>query len=372
MAHQHQAGLQHLGRIERLGIAGVLVRPGLLQQLRDDQAHALDLAVDQPDLVAGGRGGLAQRHLQQVEIALDDRDRIVDLVRNAGRELADRGQALAAHQLLLRGLQRRGALGHLGIKLLAPALQRAGLVVDRVEQMVERGAKPLDLAVGLQRPDPRRLAGLDPLHRLGHALERAEDARGRAQRPPGRQQHHHEEQQPDAGQHRVLHHHEGPLEKADIQHADPPAAGIRQRQIARDIPVLDDEGTPQPGLAAPEHRLAHRRRHPGADRTLGLRVAEQPHIGADAHIVEKERRGALAAEGQRAVRIDDPVDVVDDAQIAVEQHAALQPADRGAGGVLDARLRDQHQAARFGDPVARDRTVGVDQRDVRPLGQTRR
>jgi hypothetical protein len=140
-------------------VAGKLGRPGELQQLRDDQPHALDLLVDQIQLGRTRPRGAAQQLAQQVEVALDHRDRVVDLVRDAGRELAHRGQLLVAHQLGLRVGQLARALGHLGVELGVPALQLARLVVDGVQQLVQvRGQRPISspLATGPRGRPARR------------------------------------------------------------------------------------------------------------------------------------------------------------------------------------------------------------------------
>ena len=114
-------------------------------------------------------------------------------------------------------------------------------------------------------------------------------------------------------QHAVLQQREGPLEIADVQHADALAARVDQRLVGRDIPVVDDEGAVQPGAAAAEHRVAHHLRHAGADGALVGLAAEQAHVGGDAHVVEEQRGRAPAAERQGAFRVDDLVDVVDEA-----------------------------------------------------------
>ena len=110
-----------------------------------------------------------------------------------------------------------------------------------------------------------------------------------------------------------------------VEHADARALAVVQRLVGRDIPVVDHKSPVQPGLAAHQHRLAHGLRHAGAD---GALVLEQAHIGGDAHVVQKQRGGAHAAQRQRALGVDDVVDVVDQGQVLVEQHAgsAARPA----------------------------------------------
>jgi len=165
---------------------------------------------------------------------VDHRDRVVDLVSDAGGELADGGELLAAHELLLGGFERGGALGDLVVQLVAPALQGAGLVVDGVEQVVQRRRQPADLVGWGDRADAGgSLATFHAAHRLGHSLQRSEDAPRRPQRPPRRQQHHREEHQPDARQHGVFHRHERPLQKPDVEH---PAPAARPRPPAAGSP----------------------------------------------------------------------------------------------------------------------------------------
>ena len=127
-------------RVHRLDIAGVLGRPRELQQLRDDQPHALDLLVEQSELALDTQGLGAEQLAHQVEVALDHRDRVVDLVRDAGGELADRGQLLRAHELLLR-------LGQLARALLDLGVQFARVRVHRVEQAVEVAGELADLVM---------------------------------------------------------------------------------------------------------------------------------------------------------------------------------------------------------------------------------
>jgi hypothetical protein len=82
-----------------------------------------------------------QQLAHQVEVALDHRDRVVHLVRDAGGELAHRGELLAAQQL---AVLRRFQFARVRSATLASssAFQRcsAGLVVDGVEQVVQVAA----------------------------------------------------------------------------------------------------------------------------------------------------------------------------------------------------------------------------------------
>ena len=71
-------------------------------------------------------------------------NRIIDLVRDACGQLANCRHFLVHHQLRLGGaqighrlLQLGSALGHLGIERIAPTLERFGLSLQAVEQLVE-------------------------------------------------------------------------------------------------------------------------------------------------------------------------------------------------------------------------------------------
>ena len=139
MAGEHQAIVQRGLAGHRLHIARVLVGPCKLQPLGNDQSHAVHLLGDRVELGTHGRGAITQQHARQVEVALDHRDGVVHLMRDAGGELAHRGHLLAALQPALCGqqlsgalLQRLGAVDHLGIELGGPALQRGSLVGDGV------------------------------------------------------------------------------------------------------------------------------------------------------------------------------------------------------------------------------------------------
>ena len=66
-----------------------------------------------------GRDAVVLQHaLQQHGEVQDAGDRVVDLVRDAGGELSQRGQAVAMQELLLRGLELLGALLDFGLEVL--------------------------------------------------------------------------------------------------------------------------------------------------------------------------------------------------------------------------------------------------------------
>ena len=103
LARQHEAVGERGVHVDVLDVAGELARAGELQQLGDDQADASDLLVDQADLVGHRLRRGAELLAQQVEVALDHRGGVADLVRHTGSELADRGELLAHHQAALGG-----------------------------------------------------------------------------------------------------------------------------------------------------------------------------------------------------------------------------------------------------------------------------
>ena len=92
-------------------------RPGLLaaesRQVADDFARAAALDLDERDFLERFGGQFAMT-LEQLGGAEDRLQRIVQLVRDAGDEHADRGQPLLAHHLALQRLQR---LAHLPLLL---------------------------------------------------------------------------------------------------------------------------------------------------------------------------------------------------------------------------------------------------------------
>ena len=126
-------------RTMRLRSAGArcgLERREKASRSRDDAADARRLAGDLAEVLAefvdaGGRDAVVLEHaLQQHREVQDAGDRVVDLVRDAGGELAEGGEAVAVEELLLRGLELLGALLHLAFEVLRE-------LVD----FVERGAQ---------------------------------------------------------------------------------------------------------------------------------------------------------------------------------------------------------------------------------------
>ena len=109
----------------------------------------------------------------------DAGERVVDLVRDARRELAERGEPVGLHQLLLRDLQLLGPLLHL-------LLEAAGEAVDLVHRL-RRGAR----RISLNERASSASSSLDvegdrpvELH-LGHVPRRVREAREGLRRRAG-------------------------------------------------------------------------------------------------------------------------------------------------------------------------------------------
>jgi len=202
-----------------------------------------------------------------------------------------------------------------------------------------------------------------------HPLDRAEHPSRPQRRQGAGDQHDDAEEQRDAGKDLAPGAAERAFEKADIEHADAFAAAADQRFIGRDIPVANDEGAVEPGLAVAKHGAVYGVGNPGADGTL---AGKQADIGGHPHVAEEERGGAGAVEGQGALGIDDGVQAVDEIEVLVEQDAAFEDADDPAGAVADRCGTVDHQAPVFAGAVVGAGVGGGDQRRLRALRQFRR
>ena len=101
------------------------------------------------EMVAGVGAGAGELALGKVDPADDDREHIVEIVRDAAGELADRLHLLRLAQLLLGG----GALGRLGAQPLVGLAQLAGAIVHRLlearrAQRFAVGILPREILVG--------------------------------------------------------------------------------------------------------------------------------------------------------------------------------------------------------------------------------
>ena len=271
---------------------------------------------------------------QQVEVALDHRDRVVDLVRDAGGELADGGQLLAraraaaapARSSRVRSatLASSSSFQRCSARVLSSMVSSrwsrwpaswpiSSLLADRADARVER------------RP-PR------PLHRLRHAFERREDAARPAQRQTSAAGHQRQQRRhPMPSSTPSLSSVNGRSRKPTYSMPTRRPGAVGERLVARDVPVVDDEGAVEPGVAA---RRAPRRA-PSATRGCRWRARRvaapnRRTLVRDAHVVEEQRRGARLPNGSEPSRVDDLVDVVDEG--AGCGSAARRPARGRAAG----------------------------------------
>ena len=180
----------------------------------------------------------AEQFAQQVEVALDHRDRVVDLVRDAGGELADGGELLAAHQLLLRRLAaarvRSATLASSSAFQRCRARVLSSMASSRWSRWPASGPISSRLATAPTRASS--VAVLDPLHglrpsaRAGAKMLRAQRSETSAAATITAKK-----ISADGRQRAVLQPAERLLEEADVEHAHAlarrrrPAAGSPRR-----------------------------------------------------------------------------------------------------------------------------------------------
>ncbi len=249
MLHQRQAVGDDAGRRVALDIAGIFLRPRKLQQLGHDLADAVDLLVEQAELDLRLVGLGAEHAADDVEIALHHRDRIVDLVRHAGGDLADRGQLLGHDELLGGRLRasdwrardprvrsRRARSTPRSIR--ASCRSRSWIWSSRLSRWNRHAA---DLVArhrhawcGRTRLPPSTSPIVAVTRSSGMKIElrpAQEDRHGRRRDR--------DERQRDDQQRLVLGVAERLLQKADIEHADALAVAVDQRLVGGDVPVVD-------------------------------------------------------------------------------------------------------------------------------------
>ena len=118
---------------DRLGVAGLaLAREGL--EMAGDAGHAIGQAGDQVE-IAGHLPEVAAlgENLRARHEGADRRQRLVDLVRERGRHLAERRELAGLHQLILRRAQARlrpAVLVDLGLQRRVRVAQFAGALGD--------------------------------------------------------------------------------------------------------------------------------------------------------------------------------------------------------------------------------------------------
>ncbi|MCY1293683.1 hypothetical protein D9M70_429500 [compost metagenome] len=182
--------------------------------------------------------------------------------------------------------------------------------------------QPADLVpVGHVADSGIETPGLDLAHGLVHPFQGPEDGAGPFQRQDAYDQADDGKQCDDHRQRGLLRVSERRFQKSGVKHADAIAETVQDRFVTRDIPVIHHERPLQPGFAPLQYHVAHLLRDSRAQGPLPL---EQTHVGGDTHVIQKQRGGSLAAQRQRAVSIDDAVDLVHEPQVAIEQHPSLQ------------------------------------------------
>ena len=239
-------------------------------------------SIQQAELDLGLVGLVADHAANDVEIALHHRDRIVDLMRHAGGDLADRGELLGHDELLGRRLQLPvgvfeipGSLAHPRVQLLVPLAQLAVALLDLVEQGIEMKRHAADLVARCRQFGAGgQIAALDLADRRRDAFQRHEDRLRPAQEDRHGRRRDHEEGERDDQQRLKLGVAERLLQEADIEHADALAIAVDERLIGGDVPVIDDEGAVEPGapLVQTAERTAADTRVPSARRPSNSRT----------------------------------------------------------------------------------------------------
>ena len=265
-----------------------------------------------------------------------DQDRgqgIVDLVGDAGGHLAERGQLFRHDELVLGLAQLPRALLDPPLQGPAPLGQVLVGQAELVGHAVERPGQLADLVPALE---------LDPVAagRPGRSCPSASTmtARGRVIRRAtndSRPEEEEDAQGGDAGERRhdpVAQVDVGPLEHADVEHADRPAGDVLDRPVGRDVPGRHDEGPPDVGLPPVEHGLLDLAGNARPHRPVALIVED---VGGDPEVVlEQGRRPDVVALVFLPFE-DDLLDPVDEVVVPVEEQAAR----RGRRGGRPSRPR---------------------------------
>ncbi len=109
--------------------------------------HALEVAAELGDALPRDAVVLEDPPHEGGEVE-DARERVVDLVGDAGRELAERGQAIGLEQLPLRLLELGRALRDLGLELLGGLVDLGEGLAQALPHEVERAGEAPQLAAG--------------------------------------------------------------------------------------------------------------------------------------------------------------------------------------------------------------------------------
>ncbi|MEY9412088.1 hypothetical protein ABH989_006554 [Bradyrhizobium ottawaense] len=266
-------------------------------------------------------------------------------------------------------LEIPSALQHADVQFLIPFPELPVAFLDLVEQAVEMNRDAADLVTQHRHLGAGgEVPALHLADRRRDALQRHEDGGRPAQEDRYGRGGDRDERCDDDHQRLVFGFAERLLQKADIEHADPLAITVDQRLVSGDVPVIDHESTVEPGVPVAQHGRAHRRRHARAERAPSL---EQTDIGRYPHVVQEQRRGALAALRKARSAVDEIVDRVDEFEILVEQRAADQRSGASVRQHRPARRVHDH-AARLRAAVGRHRIRGRHEIQSRALGQGRR
>ena len=303
--------LQRLVEVEHLRPQRLLAREG--QQLAHQRGAAVGVLLDLDDVLEAGIGRLV-RVEQEIGRHHDDGEHVVEVVRDAAGELADRLHLLllvdAVLQVALRGGLQRVDDGRLAV---------AVLVLDRRHE--KRG--PAFAGAGERGFDRRNVAL--PLTRLAdRRFERRPVALG------------------DDRKDRAL---------VAFQHAL--EGGSEARIVARDARGLVDGGDRHGGVLEEAHEAHFRRPLRIAAVVLGAVEHQRARgarrtVGAERHLVEQAHRHRLAA-----------------ARLEVEvEHLGLHLAGRGVE-------RGQERRALTGDDVIELERAGPDLRQIviEPVGE---
>ena len=225
-----------VGQPDRRGVAGLLPREQ--REVADDAAGAGALLLNQDEIAldAFRHVGL---HLQQLGEAENRLQRVVDLVRDAGHELADGRQPLLPDHLPLQRLQLLAdapLLAHLRV-------ERRARFVEAAQHLIEGALQLLELARRHRLAfDRAEVAGGDALRGAVEVAERLRQASREHQRDeqPAGQAERQDREAARPERHRPVERHRGrdadadePRAAADPRSAVHPADAVEGRELRR-------------------------------------------------------------------------------------------------------------------------------------------
>ena len=269
MPTKQQAVRDHTCRVLLIGVAGEFCRPRELEKPCDDQSYPMDLLVDERKVGCGRFIDAPEILPQDVEITLNDRDRVVDLVGNAGRNLTDRRKFARRSKLLCRGGQpfvsylklscsRLNAL----VEIICPFSQFTVSLLNLIEQRIKVVRNHAYLIGGWPKSRPGiEIAALDETDCFHYLFKGLEDAAS----PPQEYWHadsccekerrHHEKERRQLCKPKWL------FEEANVEHADSPAATINDRLVGGNIPVVHNKCPVEPYPPLPQYGVSDLLRH---------------------------------------------------------------------------------------------------------------